>query len=140
ALYVGRHPGGWAGPVSNWIKRIDLVLGMDAEVIVPGHGAIPSRQQVLELKEYWEYLLRECRARFQSGQSAWDAARELASGPYAEWAEGERLIVNTEMIYRELGAEAPAPTPIERFRWMAEFEEALGAGRLGPTSSGEPDR
>lgn len=127
-LFIGAHPVAWAGPIENWIRAIDLVLGLDAEVVVPGHGPIPSRRQILDLREYWEHLLRTCRARFEAGQPARDAARELAGGPYADWGEAERLIVNVLAIYRELGGEPARPTsPIERFQAMAEFAESIGA-------------
>ena len=51
-LFIGGHPVAWAGPVANWIAAIDLVLGLDAEVIVPGHGRIPTRQQIFDLRSY----------------------------------------------------------------------------------------
>jgi cyclase len=128
-LFIGAHPVAWTGPIANWIRAIDLVLGLDVEVVVPGHGPIPSRQQILDLREYWEHLLGACRARFEAGQPAREAARELASGPYAGWGEAERLIVNVLAIYRELGAEAAQPvSPIERFGTMAEFAEAIQPG------------
>jgi cyclase len=124
-LFIGGHPVAWAGPVTNWIKALDLILGLNADVVVPGHGPVPSRRQVVDLKEYWEYLLRECRARLESGQPAGDAARELAGGPYCGWGESERMIINVQTIYRELEGQAPQPmTPIDRFRTMAEFEAA----------------
>lgn len=126
-LFIGGHPVAWAGPVRNWIKAIDLILGLEPVVIVPGHGPIPTRQQVLDLKGYWEWLLNECRSRYAAGVSAWDAARELASGPYAGWGEGERLIINVETVYGELGADLPSgATPFDRFGKMAEFEAATG--------------
>src|SRR6266581_2011075 len=37
-LFIGGHPIAWAGPVSNWIRACNLILTMDVETIVPGHG------------------------------------------------------------------------------------------------------
>ena len=129
-LFIGGHPVAWTGPVANWIKAIDLILGLEPEVIVPGHGPIPTRQQVLELKGYWEWLLHECRAHHDAGVPAWEAASDLARAQYADWGEGERLIINVETIYRELSGEAAAPVaPIDRFGKMADFEQAARPAR-----------
>ncbi|HKF16854.1 MAG TPA: MBL fold metallo-hydrolase [Candidatus Dormibacteraeota bacterium] len=130
-LFIGVHPVVWAGPVSNWVRALDLVLSLDAEVIVPGHGPIPTRQQVVELRAYWEHLLRECRLRLEAGQPPREAALDLGSGPYAGWGEAERLIINVQTIYRELSGEPAQPrTPMERFETMAEFDQALRAARV----------
>src|SRR6202022_3617692 len=48
-LCVGGHPVIWAGPTSNWIKALDLILGLDVDVIVSGHGPLASKQDVQNL-------------------------------------------------------------------------------------------
>lgn len=125
-LFVGGHPVIWAGPTSNWIAALDLILGLDVEVIVAGHGPLASKADVQNLKEYFEFLLRECRLRHEAGVSAAEAAREFAQGPYGRWAEPERLIINAMAIYAELsGGELKFPTPGERFDVIAEFDEQI---------------
>ena len=42
-LFHGGHPIAWAGPVSNWIAACDRILGMDVDVIVPGHGPLAEQ-------------------------------------------------------------------------------------------------
>jgi catechol 2,3-dioxygenase-like lactoylglutathione lyase family enzyme len=37
-LFVTGTPVVWAGPFANWIRACDLLLEMDLEAIVPGHG------------------------------------------------------------------------------------------------------
>ncbi|MEA3184616.1 MAG: cyclase, partial [Ilumatobacteraceae bacterium] len=37
-LFIGGTPVVWAGPLSNWVAACDLMLGMDVDVVVPGHG------------------------------------------------------------------------------------------------------
>src|SRR5215472_14447804 len=129
-LFIGIHPVVWAGPVANWVRALDMVLDLDAEVIVPGHGPIPTRQQVIDLRAYWEHLLGECGSRLAAGQPVAEAAHDLARGPYADWGEAERLIVNVQTIYRELsGQPAPATSPQEWFQTMAEFERTHNAPR-----------
>ena len=60
-MFVGGHPVIWAGPVGNWIKACDTILGWDVDVVVPGHGAITDKAGVREFKGYLEYIEREAR-------------------------------------------------------------------------------
>ena len=39
-LFIGGTPIVWAGPLSNWVSACDLMLGMDVETVVPGHGPV----------------------------------------------------------------------------------------------------
>lgn len=128
-LFIDAHPIVWSGPVENWIRAIDLILSLKPEVIVPGHGPIPTYEQVIALKGYWEWLLRECKSRFEANLPAFEAAHELARGPYPGWGEGERLIINVETIYRQLsGLAAEQTSRADRFRKLAEFKAAIQAG------------
>ena len=58
-LFVGGHPVIWSGPVGNWIKACDYILGLDVDIIVPGHGPIAEKPAVRELKAYFEYIATE---------------------------------------------------------------------------------
>lgn len=125
-LFVGGHPVIWAGPTANWIKALNLIKSLDVEVIVAGHGPLASKQDVQNLIDYFEFLLRECKIRYEAGVSAKDAAREFAQGPYGKWAEPERLIINAMAIYGELsGGELKFASPVERFDVIAEFDEVI---------------
>jgi glyoxylase-like metal-dependent hydrolase (beta-lactamase superfamily II) len=127
-LFVGGNPVIWAGPSDNWIAALDRILGLDVEVIVPGHGPLATKQDVRNLKEYFEFLQRECKVRYDAGAPAIEVAREFAEGQYGRWAEPERLIINVMAIYRELSPEPPPPTPLmDRFSIIAEFDEAIRA-------------
>jgi cyclase len=127
-LFIGAHPIVWTGPVENWIRAIDLILSLRPEVIVPGHGPIPTYDQVTALKGYWEWLLRECKSCFEAGVPAFEAAKELARGPYSGWGEGERLIINVETIYRQLsGLAAEQASRADRFGKLADFKAVIQA-------------
>lgn len=39
----------WAGPVKNWIRACDLMLDMEADSFVPGHGPITDKKNVSHL-------------------------------------------------------------------------------------------
>jgi len=56
--------------------------------------------------------------------SVMDAARDIDLGPYADWGESERIVVNVDTAYRELDPDHPATDVISLFRRMAEFAAA----------------
>lgn len=122
-LFSEGHPVMWAGPVSNWIRACDTILGLDVETIVPGHGPITDKQGVMQLKNYWEYLLQEVRQRYEAGLSVQEIARDIRLDEYATWNDAERLIVNVDSIYRELGGEQERPGTIGLFALMAEYAQ-----------------
>ncbi len=125
-LFIGGHPVMWAGPIGNWIKACDLILSLDVETIVPGHGPITDKQGVTHLKGYLEYIFAEARKRYEAGMSAFDAARDIPLEAYASWTDGERIAVNVASIYRELSGDTTPPSVATLFGQMALL--AMGPG------------
>ena len=123
-LFSGAHPIAWAGPVSNWIAACERIIALDPEVIVPGHGPPSGTEEVRELKGYFEYLYGEARARHAQGLSPLQAARSIALDRWADWGEGERLVVNIANIYGELDGEPEPINPLVAFQQMAELASA----------------
>jgi glyoxylase-like metal-dependent hydrolase (beta-lactamase superfamily II) len=105
--FIGGHPIVWAGPVSNWIKACDLILGWDVETVVPGHGPITDKNGIRRLRDYFAYIHGEARRRFDAGMSYDDAARDIALDRYADWLDPERLVVNVITCYREFSGKGP---------------------------------
>jgi cyclase len=122
-LFIGGHPIIWAGPVGNWIRACDRILGLDADVIVPGHGPITDRQGVLQIKSYLEYIYAEARKRYDAGMSALDAARDIPMDRYITWTDGERIAVNIDTIYREFSGDHSPRHAAYLFGLMAELAE-----------------
>jgi glyoxylase-like metal-dependent hydrolase (beta-lactamase superfamily II) len=120
-LFHGAHPIAWAGPVSNWIAACDRILGLDVDVIVPGHGPLADKAAVQDVKAYFEYLYEQARARHGEGMTPVEAARSIALDRWAQWGERERLAVNIATIYRELDGDAEPANPLVSFQQMAEL-------------------
>jgi cyclase len=118
-LFSEAHPIAWAGPVSNWIAACDRILAMDVETIVPGHGPLAGPDAVRELKAYFEYLYEQARACHAQGMTALEAARSIALERWADWGEGERLVVNIANIYAELSGDPEPLNPLAAFEQMA---------------------
>lgn len=95
----------WAGPVENWLAALDMILDMDVETIVPGHGPLTDKRGVQQVKAYWEYVTAEVRRRYEAGLSAQQAARQIALSadfarqPFARWDSPERIMTNAHTLY-----------------------------------------
>lgn len=130
-LFIGGTPIVWAGPLSNWVAACDLMLGMDVETVVPGHGPVTDKGGIAQVRDYLAFVDREATERQRSGMDAWDAARELAAvigarPDFDGWGEFGRIAVNVETVYRSLDPEHRTPDVVEQFRRMARIEAAVG--------------
>jgi cyclase len=122
-LFIGGTPIVWAGPLGNWIAACDLMLGMDLETVVPGHGPVTDKAGVAQVRDYLTFVQAEATARHDAGLSAWDAARDITLGDFGDWGEFGRVVVNVEAVYRELEPDYVPAGIVEQFRRMAELEE-----------------
>ena len=121
-LFIRGTPIVWAGPLSRWIAACDLILGLDVDVVVPGHGPVTDKAGVIEVRDYLNFVEREATERFHAGLDAWEAARDIALGQYRDWGEHGRLSVNVEAVYRSLDPQHTTPDVVEQFRRMAVLE------------------
>src|SRR5262249_37544525 len=100
-LFINGHPIIWAGPVGNWIKACQLMLDLDVEAIVPGHGPITDKTGVRAVKSYLEYITQEARRRFDAGMGVYEAAQDISLADYESWGDAERIVINVAALYRE---------------------------------------
>ena len=121
-LFIGGTPIVWAGPLSNWVAACDLILGMDVETVVPGHGPLTDKGGVTAVRDYLAYIEREATARHDAGMDAWEAARDIALNGFGEWSEWGRISVNVETVYRTIDPDRRSPDVVEQFRRMATLE------------------
>jgi cyclase len=120
-LFVGGHPVLWAGPVANWIKACDLILGWDVETVVPGHGPITDKSGVRAMKRYLEYVRDEATKRFDAGMTSEEAALDIPLAPFADWTDPERILVNVDTLYREFRRETTARDVLPLFAAMGRY-------------------
>jgi cyclase len=111
-LFIGVTPIMWAGPSSNWIKACELILDLDADVFVPGHGPITDKSGVEMVRRYLEYIRDEVEKRYEAGMDADEAAEDIDLGAYSSWCDSERIVVNVNAFYREFkGDSSPVNVP-----------------------------
>lgn len=118
-LFIFGTPIVWAGPFAGWTRACDLLLELDCDVYVPGHGPLTDRRGVQGIKDYLDFVLTEARGRYDAGMSPQDAALDIDLGPYAEWGDSERLAINVVSAYREFDPTLVAPSMGELFAAMA---------------------
>lgn len=110
-MFVGGHPALWAGPVGNWIGVCDRLLGMDLDIVVPGHGPLTDKAGVTEFRDYLAFLEQEGRRLHAEGLDRYEAALALDLSPWEHWTDAERVVVAMYTIYREIENDT---SPIDR--------------------------
>ncbi len=120
-LFIGGTPIMWVGPVTNWIRACDMMLEMDVETIVPGHGPVTDKEGVREVKGYWEYMLVEARRRFDAGMSAEEAVADISLGDYSSLTDTERIVVNVNLLYKGFSGDTTPVNVIDLFSGMAKM-------------------
>jgi len=120
-LFAGSHPIMWEGPVENWVRALELVLELDVDTVVPGHGPVTDKRAVAAMRDYLTYLDREARARFDAGMSVMDAALDISLADFASWGEAERVVANVRTLYRGYSGAERATAP-EVLAEMAEWD------------------
>lgn len=119
-LFIGGTPIVWAGPIANWIAACDRMLAMDIETVVPGHGPVTDKKGVEDVKRYLEYVSSEAARCYEAGLSVDEAAHQIALNEFKSWTDAERIAVNVQTAYRELGSDVRMNT-VELFTLMARL-------------------
>ncbi len=120
-IFVGGHPVMWAGPVDNWIKACDYILGLDVETVVPGHGPISGKDEVRALRNYLSEIRDEARKRYDAGLNWVEASEEIVTDFYNNWIDRERVFINVNSLYREFNHDRKPPAAMKVFSEMAKW-------------------
>ncbi len=126
-LFIGGTPIVWAGPLSNWVAACDLMLSMNVQTVVPGHGPLTDRAGISDVRDYLAFVDQEATGRQEAGIDAFDAARDIgallsADDRFGSLGEFGRIAVNVDTVYRNLDAAHRSPDVVEQFRQMAAIE------------------
>jgi len=121
-LFIGGTPIMWVGPVANWLRACDMMLDMDAEIFVPGHGPITDKEGVKAVRGYLEYVHEETRKRYDAGMTADEAVSDITLGKYSSLNDSERIVVNVHILYKEFSRDDSPTSVLDLFGKMAKFE------------------
>jgi len=122
-LFVGGHPVIWAGPWANWIRAYELILDLDVDVVVPGHGPITDKAGVREMLDWLVYLRDQAKARYDAGLSLEDTVRDIKLYfPVDQWIDADRIVNNVNLLFREFGGRGT----VAGFPELKVIQERLG--------------
>lgn len=71
----------------DWMDSIDRVAAMDFDILVPGHGALGSRQDAIDHGRYLQELYDGVKAGKAAGKSVAELQAELTLDAYADWGQ-----------------------------------------------------
>ncbi|MGF1579494.1 MAG: MBL fold metallo-hydrolase [Gemmataceae bacterium] len=98
-------PMGWVGTYENWLKALDLIIALNPESIVPGHGPVCSVEDAKRMKAYLNYVRAEAKKGFDQGLTSIDVAKRIDFRDFGEWHCPSRIYCNIERAYREFSGE-----------------------------------
>jgi glyoxylase-like metal-dependent hydrolase (beta-lactamase superfamily II) len=131
-LFRGSTPLVWEGSISNWIDAIDRMLALGATTVVPGHGPVCGPEGLSDMQAYLRLVQERGRQLRAEGLEPFEAARKFDAGPWRDWLDSERIVLNFMRLWRELDGEPPDSRvdTMQAFAGMAEL--AATRGRQAP--------
>ncbi len=94
------------GSVDGALRSLDWIAEFDADVVVPGHGAVLQQRDldaVLEAhRRYYRMIQTAAREGAAAGISPLEAARRTELGDFAAFPDAERVVLNLHRAYVEI--------------------------------------
>jgi len=97
--------------VRSWIATLRQVEGWDVEIYVPGHGDPSRKKELVEFRQFLEWLMAEVRTRVQEGKSLEQVKSELLPLGSYRWRAPEMGPRAVEAVYRQLAGASQKPAP-----------------------------
>jgi cyclase len=91
-----------SGSVTGYLRALEVVAGINATTVVPGHGAPCGPEIFAVLAGYAELVLRTAVGARAAGLTPLEAARETDLGDFAALHDPERLVLNLHRAYLDL--------------------------------------
>ena len=130
-LFIGWHAHRVGWPPEQLGRRIcDLMLEMDVDTVVPGHGPLTDKGRRTRGTRLPLHLSTpRPPVGKQQALTPLTAARDIgaalaADERFSSWGEFGRIAVNVDTVYRSLDPQHSTPDVVEQFRRMAELESA----------------
>jgi glyoxylase-like metal-dependent hydrolase (beta-lactamase superfamily II) len=109
------------GTLKGWAKACERILQMDVETIVPGHGPIGTKEDLKSMRDYLLLLQEEGGKVLEAGYGPLEAGKRVNLGPFKEWREWPRVLIN---VYRwDLERKNQLDAPMDIALYMKLIEE-----------------
>lgn len=88
---------------ADWVSALQVLSGLDFDVLAPGHGPTGTKEHVAENIAYLEDLVRAVEERIAEGQSLEQIQGSLELPQYQDWTRyDEHFELNVEGVHRAL--------------------------------------
>lgn len=142
-VFLGDHPTHWAGPLAGVIDACDVMLDLDPEIVVPGHGPVTDQAGLRAHQDYLRHVRGRIHARHADGWSAQDTAAELvAEGRHPELGLPERQAILAALEYWHLDGNTGQADVLYLVDGMARlaYDRHVSSGRPAVPGSWEAGR
>jgi cyclase len=104
-LFVGLTPLVFGGSVEGALRALDWMAAFGPEVVVPGHGPVTAAADLpavlAEHERYYRLVLGLAADGRREGIGPLELARGADIGPFTDWPDAERLVLNLHRAYAE---------------------------------------
>ncbi len=90
------------GSSETWMKTLDRILELEFDTVIPGHGSISRREDIVGLQADFETVRRRVRELKRAGKSREEVARELKLDDLAGWSMTGLFAKSLPGLYDEL--------------------------------------
>jgi cyclase len=112
------------GSLAGHIRALQVLRGLGAETVIPGHGDICGPEGIEDGMAYLRFVQETGKKAWDAGVTPLEAARDTDLGRFGEWAEKERFAANLHRAFSELRGEAPgAALSPQAFEDMIAFND-----------------
>jgi cyclase len=113
-VFNGGTPFAAAGSIAGWLEALDLLRGLGAERLVPGHGLVCEPRAFDDIEAYLRFVDDAARDMERKGLEPLEYARGLDLGRFAALGDAERIVPNLHRARIELrGGERGAPVDFD---------------------------
>ncbi|WP_405684445.1 MBL fold metallo-hydrolase [Streptomyces sp. NBC_01387] len=111
-IFQGGTPFLAMGSVSGSLRALDVLRGLGAETVVPGHGPVTDPSAFDATERYLRFVSGIAEEGHAKGISPLETARQTDLGEFAGLRERERLVANLHRAYAELDG-LPEGSPLD---------------------------
>ncbi|MCW5979520.1 MAG: MBL fold metallo-hydrolase [Bryobacteraceae bacterium] len=90
------------GSSDGWMKTLDNILALDFDRIIPGHGDICGREELVRWKASFETIRGRVREMSRAGKSLEEVTRDLKVDDQPGWSSTGLLARSLPGLYEEL--------------------------------------
>ena len=91
------------GDSANWVRALTWFEELDIKAVIPGHGFVGTKEDLVEMKKFLQRLRREVKKCYDKGVPEDKAVSEMNLGKYRDWPGQERLTMDVAKLYKEFG-------------------------------------